>query len=188
MDCAVCGKEVFVRNASSGEARVCGSCVLSPIDAKPKKGKTAKELNVALFEESKKPESRGEKKEPIMAAKPLKVKSNYARNRVVVLRGQCVLSFDENGEATMPAHQKHLLELEMKHRPGRYTIAQDPTPKKPTPKPVEVEGKLPEKVESPDELALPPAPEPEKKAPKKRKSKKSTKKKTSKKKSDGEES
>jgi hypothetical protein len=157
---------------------------LSPLDKKPKKGKTAKDLNAALFEESKKPESRGEKKEPVMAAKPLKVKSNYARNRVVVLRGQCVLSFDENGEATMPAHLRHLLELEMKHRPGRYTIVQDPKPrpKKVAPK---VEGKLPEKVESPDELAPPPEPE-KKKAPKKRKSKKTTKK-TSKK-SDGEES
>lgn len=54
------------------------------------------------------------------------VKSNYARDRVVVVgNGDLVLNFDRNGIAKMPAGKRYLLEPEMTARPGRYTILED---------------------------------------------------------------
>jgi hypothetical protein len=53
------------------------------------------------------------------------VKSNYARDRVVVVgNGDLVLNFDRNGIAVIPAHKAYLLDAEMIARPGRYTILQ----------------------------------------------------------------
>ncbi len=56
--------------------------------------------------------------------KSLRVRSNFARNRVVML-GDLVLRFDSTGHATMPEHQLSILKSEMRVRPGRYHILQE---------------------------------------------------------------
>lgn len=59
--------------------------------------------------------------------KTLKVRSNYARSRTVVL-DSLVLKFDDHGEASFPAHQLPMLEHEMAIKPGRYQLVADEAP------------------------------------------------------------
>ena len=52
----------------------------------------------------------------------LKVVSNYAKNRVVLLDGKYALSFNEDGVALCPAHLRESLDREMRNKPNRYRI------------------------------------------------------------------
>lgn len=53
----------------------------------------------------------------------LTVKCNYARDRAIVINnGELILVFDRDGFARIPASSLSVLEIEMKHRPGRYQI------------------------------------------------------------------
>lgn len=56
--------------------------------------------------------------------KTLKVRSNYARSRTVML-DSLVLKFDDHGVASFPAHLLPILEKEMAVKPGRYFLVQD---------------------------------------------------------------
>jgi len=82
--------------------------------------------------------------------KSLKVRSNFARDRVIVLgNGELVLHFDGSGLATFPEHLLPLLQAEMRSRPGRYRLEEIPVPS-PEPKvvaPVKVEAKVAEQVQ-----------------------------------------
>lgn len=70
----------------------------------------------------------------------LTIKSNFARDRVIVLgSGTLVLAFNQEGLATMPKHLLPVLQKEMRVRPGRYTV---------------VTPELPPKLESPVEKRL----------------------------------
>lgn len=78
-------------------------------------------VKLELFEESK-------KDQPVIGdtMKKLQVKSNYARDRVVVLdNGKLVLHFDHRGVAEMPAHKLEVLQREMVARPGRYKVLEE---------------------------------------------------------------
>lgn len=59
--------------------------------------------------------------------KLLKVKSNFARSKALVLgaRGELVLHFDRDGIATFPEHLLPLLKAEMRAKPGRFQIIED---------------------------------------------------------------
>lgn len=68
--------------------------------------------------------------------KMLQVRSNYARNRVVLISGaELILHFDSHGLAEMPEHKVDLLKAEMLVRPGRYSIVESVDDHIPTPAP-----------------------------------------------------
>lgn len=52
----------------------------------------------------------------------VRVKSNYARSRTILLDGRYPLSFDAEGRACIPAHLREAFEREMAARPGRYSF------------------------------------------------------------------
>ena len=57
----------------------------------------------------------------------LKVKSNV-KNRTILLDGRFPLVFDAEGFGKMPAHLLPALELEMKMKPNRFSIVDEPPP------------------------------------------------------------
>ena len=71
--------------------------------------------------------------------KMVKVSSNYARDRVVMIAGgKLILHFDSHGEAEMPEHQLDLMKAEMRVRPGRYKLhLEEEAPAAPVVAPVE---------------------------------------------------
>lgn len=94
-------------------------------------------------------------KRTAQVAPMLTVKSNYARDRAVVINnGELVLVFDSEGIAKMPAHKREALQIEMTYRPGRYQIFEE-TVEKPvveaTPEPVIEETKTESVVETKSE-------------------------------------
>jgi hypothetical protein len=53
----------------------------------------------------------------------VRIRSNFARNKVVCLDGhKLVLHFDGKGFADCPRHLLPILEVEMKYKPGRYIV------------------------------------------------------------------
>lgn len=58
--------------------------------------------------------------------KTLKVFSNFARSRTIVLgsKSELVLQFDEHGTASCPEHLLPILEDVMRAKPGRFTLVQ----------------------------------------------------------------
>ena len=59
--------------------------------------------------------------------KMLKLRSNFARGRVVSF-DNLHISFNDDGLAKVPAHYKELVEAEMIRRPGRYFWEVEPEP------------------------------------------------------------
>lgn len=59
--------------------------------------------------------------------KRLRVKSNYARNKTLVLgpNNNLVLHFDRHGVAAFAAHLLPVLQAEMQMRPGRFRVLKD---------------------------------------------------------------
>lgn len=108
------------------------------------------------------------------------VRSNYARNKTVLLDGRYPLTFDATGRALCPVHLSAALEREMDSRPGRYwyesaletvipSVSASPVAE------AAVEQKLVEQVSSKIEQPSPPAVQEEeqpKKTPTKGKQKK----------------
>lgn len=186
MECSVCEKAMYghVEVAKSAEI-VCGSCALTSTAKGKKKPKIAnvETMQVELFKESMKQPERSEVKEPIVSKK-IKVKSNYARNRVVVIGGNVVMTFNEDGECQIDAKHKPALEVHMRLRPNRFKIVDDAPPPVVEEKPVE-EVKEPEAVEEakePEEVVVVEEDKPAvEEAPKPKKAAKKTKKKKSKK-------
>lgn len=56
--------------------------------------------------------------------KRVQVKSNFARNRTLILgsRSELVLRFDRHGVASCPTHLLPILQEEMRRRPGRFRV------------------------------------------------------------------
>lgn len=78
-----------------------------------------------LYEESRRldKKTRDGERTPVTR---IKVKSNHARSKALVIGGgQVVLQFDNQGIATMPAHFLPVLQAEMRARPGRLQIVSD---------------------------------------------------------------
>jgi hypothetical protein len=94
---------------------VCGSCTLSK-SADSKSGKNLFQVRLDMAEALKQ-ETRRER----LSMSDLLVKSNYARNRVVMLDGRHPLVFNDKGVAKLPSHLCELFEREMAAKPGRYT-------------------------------------------------------------------
>lgn len=87
--------------------------------------RTTQQLKAQLYQKSREP-AEPESQPWGNPMKRVRVKSNFARDRVVMLgNGQLVLRFDAQGFATMPEHQLHLLNAEMRSRPGRYQVLSD---------------------------------------------------------------
>ena len=172
MECAVCEKTFYGHADVSGEV-VCGSCALTSTAKGKKKPKPAniESMQGNLFKESMKEPERNEAKEPKVSK--IKVKSNYARNRVVVISGNVVLAFNEDGECSIEAKHREALEAHMSLRPNRFSIVEKVAPSgvsnpEPAPEPVVVDivDKEPEPAPEPEVVEEKPA-EPKKKAAKK---------------------
>jgi len=105
----------------SEDTIVCSSCVLSPLSSS-KKGKGLSKINFSFDKLAL-----AESKNPIKEFFPmLKVKSNYARSRTVLLAGGRVsLYFDANGIAETQEHNREALTTLMRLRPGRFSILED---------------------------------------------------------------
>lgn len=60
------------------------------------------------------------------------VKSNFARNRTITIgpRNECTMTFDHEGLAKVPAHQRPLVDQLMKVRQGRFKIVEEPKEEK----------------------------------------------------------
>ena len=126
MNCSICEKAINTKAQIRNEKLVCGSCVLTSTKGKPEK---AVPLLDDSFEKSKyavlTPEERQMKR--------VKIRSNYARDRVVSMAGGALyLHFDGKGYATCPESKLHLMGPEMAARPGRYFIMM-PEPEAPAP-------------------------------------------------------
>ena len=186
MECSVCEKAMFghAKVAESAEV-VCGSCALTSTAKGKKKPKPAnvETMQIELFKESMKPLERNEVREAVVSKK-MKVKSNYARNRVVVIGGNVVMTFNEDGECQIDAKHRPALEIHMRLRPNRFKIVEavappvveaEPVEEVKEPEVVEEEAKEPEEVVAKeDKPAVEEAPKPKKAA--KKKSKKKSKK------------
>jgi len=59
--------------------------------------------------------------------KKLRVKSNYARDKTIVLgaNNELILRFDRHGYAVFPAHFLPVLETVMYYKPGRYRVVKE---------------------------------------------------------------
>lgn len=85
------------------------------------------------------------------------VKSNFARNKTILLDGRYPLVFNDSGEAKMPAHLREALEVEMRMKPNRFWVVEPDVEAAPVveqPAPVVVEEVKVEKVEIPPEVDL----------------------------------
>lgn len=56
----------------------------------------------------------------------LTIKSNFARDKVIMLDGLHPLKFDGKGEASCPAHMREAVERLMASRPGRFWLVEEP--------------------------------------------------------------
>lgn len=58
----------------------------------------------------------------------IKIRSNFARDSVVMLDGSYPLKFNSNGEARCPAHFRSSIERLMVMRPNRFWIVEEESP------------------------------------------------------------
>jgi hypothetical protein len=58
----------------------------------------------------------------------IKVRSNFARDKVVMISGGVTLAFDRNGVALVPAQFRANVEAEMRSRPGRFWFEAEALP------------------------------------------------------------
>lgn len=139
MDCAVCGKALYgVPNTA--EPMVCGSCsltpLMTPVEGEPgmvtysKRGKTTrhsvKSASHLGFEHRRHLMTQPIVYDRELPMKRLKVRSNFARNRVVALTDGYPLVFDREGMAWLPEGHKPAFDVEASARPGRYVIVEEP--------------------------------------------------------------
>lgn len=96
----------------------------------PKVGKSFHDVNKSLSEMVMKETQRVE---TVTTEKTLKVKSNFARDRVVLLTSGYALKFDGSGIAHLPTSQLSALNVEMKARPGRFCVIPEEGKQEPVP-------------------------------------------------------
>ncbi|NBU69917.1 MAG: hypothetical protein EBS53_00475 [Bacteroidetes bacterium] len=117
MQCAICEKQIYGHKApTKGKPVVCGSCTLTKVDsAVTKTGKSLYQIRADIAKITADPTRHEDYTMSFVA-----VRSNYAREKTILLGGKHPLSFDSRGVALCPAHLCELLEHEMSARPGRY--------------------------------------------------------------------
>lgn len=199
--CLWCDKEL-----TAPEATVCPSCVFRPlseaveeqkkktpegvdpnldlsvfgIKKNPQEGKRAGELKAQLLKASQVPTI---PKVNNVMSKVVKVKSRNHRGRSIIV-GDLVLTFDDEGLATILEADAHVIEEYSRVRPGRLQVVREEAPvvtkeSKPTTSLPEVPAEPVVSEEKPEEK--PEEKEPVKKAPAKKATKKVSKKRTTKK-------
>jgi hypothetical protein len=118
--CSICERTITGAPETKEEV-ICGSCPLEKSKGfKP--GKSLDDVMTAVRMASLHPEPRQEVK-----VATFKIKSNSIRNNAVLF-GDLHVCFDKDGFANIPNHERHTVEREMIHRPGRYSFVQAPTP------------------------------------------------------------
>lgn len=121
--CAICEKPLYGHPDAKGKPLVCGSCPLQKVKG-GKSGKGEFEVRQNMLKVLKQ-ETRTTQEEPMSA---LVVKSNFARNKTILLDGRYPIVFDAHGEARMPAHLRAALEVEMRNKPGRFWVVEEVAP------------------------------------------------------------
>jgi hypothetical protein len=118
MQCAKCEKTIYGHSYSSRQGPiVCGSCTLTKL-GNTGNHKASKDLYQVRFDLAKLAAGAVRHEDFSMAVAV--VRSNYARNKTVLLDGRYPLTFDATGRALCPVHLSAALEREMDSRPGRY--------------------------------------------------------------------
>jgi len=106
-----------------------------------------------LFEQSREDGSDSVEEMPM---KRLKVYCNYARDQAVMLGGgKLILTFNGDGYATMPAILLPLLEAEMRVKPGRYRLVEEPAPAPIVVDPLDQPSKVVDIVKIPSDVPVP---------------------------------
>jgi hypothetical protein len=118
MHCISCNKAIYSRHPTSEDV-MCGPCALVPNDyGDDVKSKSAVKRNLKKDLVKQEPRREYEEFYPMLT-----IKSNFARNRTVLLGGGTAsLHFNAEGIATTPAHNRELVKVLQRARPGRFTI------------------------------------------------------------------
>ena len=143
--CTFCNKAIYGHPEDKLYKPVCMSCTLTktpppvdeagiPIESDENKGKDAYEVKLALAKAITSLPS----KKRMGTMSFLRIKSNFARNQVIMLDGNHPLTFDAYGEAHCPLKFKEALERLITAKPGRFKIIGQPVAL-PTPEVTNVE-------------------------------------------------
>lgn len=118
--CYICEKPIYGHpTVPSDQKIVCGSCPLNKLQGTASgKSVFGVRIDLAKIVTQQIPA----KQESVMS--DLKVKSNV-KNRVILLDGRIPLVFDSDGIGKLPAHLLPVLELEMRMKPGRFSVVSD---------------------------------------------------------------
>lgn len=127
MYCSICSKQLFTEGYKSFP-NVCSSCSLTKSKELVKGGKkltprTIYDVRMKLNETLKKSVVE-QKVEHNMAE--ISVRSNYARNRTILLSNNQTITFNAEGIAKLPSHLLEVFEKEMANKPGRYSFVEEP--------------------------------------------------------------
>lgn len=141
-NCSVCEKPIYGHPQVTKGSLVCGSCALSKVKGTPA-GKSifAVQLSMSKAMGEDTLAARAQRTTPMSS---LKIKSNFARNRVIMLDGSHPLKFDQYGEASCPVHLRDALDRLMVAKPNRFWIVEDAKPVAV----VDVSGVSSEKIEA----------------------------------------
>lgn len=116
--CSICEKAIYGHDKFRGSL-VCGSCTLTKKEeAKSGKTQVSKSPGQVRLDLAKVLNKAVPKKESVMSDSV--VRSNYARNKTILLDGRYPLSFDATGKAVLAGKLREAFEREMVVRPGRY--------------------------------------------------------------------
>jgi len=116
--CAICEKAIYGHDKFRGSL-VCGSCTLTKKEeAKSGKTQVSKSPGQVRLDLAKVLNKAVPKKESVMSDSV--VRSNYARNKTILLDGRYPLSFDATGKAIIAGRLREAFEREMVAKPGRY--------------------------------------------------------------------
>lgn len=129
--CAICDKELWGHALPKKGPIICGSCTLKKKDA-PEGAPRNQSMFEVRMNMAKLVFNPVQLTNKGTSMEELKVRSNFARNRTILLDGKYGVTFDGQGIARIPGNLTEAFNREMAARPGRYTILEtvklDPQP------------------------------------------------------------
>lgn len=117
--CAVCEKPLYGHPDVGDKTIVCGSCTLTKTEKRT--GRTVGEAGMTINKMRllEVPEVKGQ------TMSMMKIRSNYARDKVIMISGGIALRFDEKGLALVPPQYRENVLNEIHARPGRFWFEQE---------------------------------------------------------------
>lgn len=127
--CTICNKDLYNATYKSYDI-VCSSCSLT--ESKELKNRKGKVLTTKRMDEVRTGLNQIAQKIVVrVKVRPMTeilIKSNYARNRTILLSNNQTVTFDTSGHAKLPAHLLEVFTQEMNNKPGRYFIVNESAP------------------------------------------------------------